>query len=607
MRFLKAPFVWIIALFALAIWPIRLWAKRRILKKSGWVELNLEGEVLEILPEERVQERLIRQILKQPEPKRVLLKRLRQLVDELIEDPYAEGMLVRLGPLGGGWVGAQEIHAELMRLRKAGKQILIHIKQNASNKELMVASAATKLMMPPTGMLMSSGSAAPGLFLKGLLDKIGFRMEVASAGRFKSAPDQFTRNQRSEADLEQTKAIVDTLDEAIVDSLKQGRGLRGEAAKKLLENAPMVGLKAAKEGYVDEAVRDEELLSVVEKYSQRIKKPRPMGARKYLTVRRPPKPVQPKKRHIGVVKVHGAIVDQAPGGSIGPAGGPMAVEGPIVANLRAALKDQNVAAVVLSVNSRGGSVTASDAIYAAVKRLNQTKPVIACFHDVAASGGYYVACGARSIVASPLTITGSIGVFSMIPTWPALADRLNIGRDVVKNHKNADLYNPWSGFDEDGRDHAQTEVRHMYDVFLDLVSEARRMDTKQADAVAQGRVWTGRDAHREGLVDSLGGFQEAVERARKEAGGFTLEDPVIISAKRPQTRPSTAEGSDTRGAVSPSESPEALAQLLRSSGLWDALMSRLPNRQVATEMLNLWLSQQPGSPMYWAWSPIPHQ
>jgi protease-4 len=217
--------------------------------------------------------------------------------------------------------------------------------------------------------------------------------------------------------------------------------------------------------------------------------------------------------------------------------GRAAVEAAVVADLRAALADPHIGAVILHVNSRGGSVTASDGIYAAVRRLNQEKPVIACFGEVAASGGYYVACGARAIVASPLTVTGSIGVFAMFPTWPGLTERLSIQHDVIKNRSHAALYDPWGGFDDEARALADREVGAMYEDFLNLVATARHKTRDEIHAVAEGRVWIGADALRVGLVDGLGGMTEASERARKAYGKPLADEMVLVKARGHETRP----------------------------------------------------------------------
>jgi len=221
----------------------------------------------------------------------------------------------------------------------------------------------------------------------------------------------------------------------------------------------------------------------------------------------------------------------------------------VVDDLRAALADKSVGAVVLHVNSRGGSVTASEAIWAAVRRVDKDKPVIACFGDVAASGGYYVACGARNIVAAPLTVTGSIGVFGMLPTWPELAARFGVGHDVIKNFDNAALYDPWGGLDARALAHVQREVEGMYEDFVGKVSDARRLPVETVKAVAEGRVWMGTAAREHHLVDGLGGITEAIDRAKSEAGGRFEADPVLVHSLRSRPRPAPFEAKTEKASL----------------------------------------------------------
>ena len=567
----------------------------------GWVELSLAGDVAELKREEQVQDLLLRRIFRQPEPRRVVLERLRRLVDELLSDTYAKGVLVRLGPLSGGWTSADSIRKELLRLRDGGKQVILQIERVAGNRELLVASAADQLLMPPMGTIAAGGTAAPGLFLKGLLDKVGLTMEVASVGRYKSAPDQFTRTNRSDADQEQTQAIVDALDNALIEALQSGGDRDETKARNFLREAPIVGQRAYKLGLVDGLALDEDLSRYIQGPEGDVHDLPPLPAGRYLRMRTLPQPWRRIERHVGIVRVVGNILDEGPPQGMGSA--EAAVEKRVVSDLRCALNDPAVASVILLIDSRGGSVTASDAIWSAVKRLDQEKPVVACFSDVAASGGYYIACGARAIVCSPLTLTGSIGVFSIVPTWPELTQKLGISQDVVKNLENADIYNPWSGFDQKRREHAQHEVEVMYETFLERVQHAREMTRDEAHNVGQGRVWTGQDAHKVRLVDGLGGFTEAFERAKSLAGEDVAERPQIVRAKRPQSRPSPVR---TEGAVSPADFLRRIVGPSPQSDWIRLLSTHGTDQAIIAEFLTLWATRSPYTTAAWLWSPVGH-
>ena len=553
MGLLRRLFLPFVALFLLVLWPLRQRARTRALKKKGWTELRLSGEIVELRPTPDFAQTFARRLLKRKDPPRVVLTRLRKFVGEVVSDPYAKGVLVRIGPLSGGWAAAAAVRAELLRIKEAGRHLVVHLENSVDNRQALIATAGSRLLMTPTAAMGAAGVAAPGLFLRETLSKIGLRVEALAHGKYKSAPEQFTRVDRSEPDTEQTKAIVDQLDEALLSALSEGRVIPRGDAEALVDAAPMTGARAKEAGFCDDVARDEDLGEVLQRLNATEDGPAPvpMGAARYLRLRTLPAIWPSKRRHIGVVRVHGAILDQA--GSVPLPEQQAAVTETVVDDLRAALVDPHVAAVVLHINSRGGSVTASDAIYSAVRRLDQEKPVIACFGDVAASGGYYVGCGARAIVASPLTLTGSIGVFGLVPTWAELTERLAIGHDVLRNRKNAAMYNPWAGFDSDARAHAQREVSSMYEAFIELVAERRQLSSSEVDTVAQGRVWTGRDARQHRLLDDLGGFTAAVEQAKSEAGGTISSDPVIVTAKGPQTRPQPFRGAPTASSWSPGE------------------------------------------------------
>ncbi len=302
---------------------------------------------------------------------------------------------------------------------------------------------------------------------------------------------------------------------------------------------PSWGVHAHEAGYCDALVFDETIPRHIQTTASLDAAPDLQDAAAYLKKRTLPPIWRRREKIVGIVEVHGAIVDHAPrhAGLMDQSANRKSV----VDDLRAALEDSKIGAVVLHVNSRGGSVTASDAIYAMVARVNEEKPVIACMGDVAASGGYYVACGARTIVAHPLTITGSIGVFAMLPTWPELTERLALGHDTVQNRQNATLYNPWVAFTDEAKAHANREVEAMYQTFLSLVAKARKLEATQVAECAEGRVWSGKDAQAQGLVDDLGGFARAVDLAKEAAGGRFASEPRRVKVRGERARPAVVD------------------------------------------------------------------
>lgn len=535
LRYLRLLGIPLVVIWAIFIRPIQNRARKRILKKHGWLELKLDGQVVEMAPFEKLPQQLMKKLMNREDPPRVVMSRMRRFTKEVLEDKWARGVLVRIDSLQCGYAMADALRRELATLREAKKEVIVHIARNAGNLEMLVASAGTKIYATPVGALASVGASSVGLFMADTLERLGMKMEVVSRGRFKSAPERFTRTERSEADEEQTRAIIDEIDRKLVQSFADGRRIPEPDAVEMIDACPVIGSQALEAGMIDGIARDEDLGETVQQIEELDEPPKMIGAGRYLDARTIPPIFPGRKKKIGIVNVHGAIVDRAPPQQ--QFGGTAAVEKAVVNDLREALEDKNIAAVVLHVNSRGGSVTASDAIYSAVKRLDQEKPVIACFGDVAASGGYYVACGARSIVCDPLTITGSIGVFSMMPTFEQLTQKVAMGTDVVLNRRNAALFNPWQHRSEESTKATDAEVGAMYDRFLDIVGEARGFGREEADENAQGRVWTGRAARERRLVDSLGGMEEALRRAAEEATARVSEIPVLVSAKGNKSRP----------------------------------------------------------------------
>jgi protease-4 len=546
-RFLLALFAPLRFLLRLIFRPLIRRSRRKALSKDGWLELHLDGEIREVRHPSRLPP-IVKKWLRREDPPQVVLSRLRRFADDAALDPLVKGVLVRVDLLGGGFASAAAIRAELDKLRDAGKQLFVHIASHAGNKEMLIATAATRLAMTPSGALAAVGASSIGLFLKDTLDRFGVKVEVAAKGRYKSAPEQMTRTDRSAFDREQTQALIDRADTALLDAIVRGRGFTAERTKALIDRSPMIGILAEKEGYCDELARDEDLPERVQTYASLPKPPDLIGAGRYLDWGDRLRPRKKRKQKlVGVVEAHGAIVEQA--STYGSYVDRLAVQKNVVNDLRAALEEPEIGAVILHVDSRGGSVTASDAIYAAVQRLDREKPVIACFGDVSASGGYYIACGARAIVCSPMTITGSIGVFAMYPTWPELGERFAVHHDVVKNFKNAALYNPWTRMPEETRAHAEGEVDAMYETFIELVAKARNKTRDEIHAVAEGRVWAGTDAHRVGLIDGLGGMTEAVERAKAAARDVSFgEDLLYVRAKESMDRPSPPEKEEAANA-----------------------------------------------------------
>jgi protease-4 len=514
--------------------PWHLIRRRRAAGSAGRLRLVLDAPLRShaSAPEPR-----LRRLLQRSRRGRALpVTRLVRALRLAAVDPGVKSVELSLAGVSGSLRLVRVLHRELLALRAAGKRLLVHARQPLDNAPYALATAGERLLVRPAVPLAPIGVASDQVFVGPVLERLGIEVVVFAAGRYKSAPEALTRSTRSAEDREQATALVRGLDAALVDTIAAGRGRASDAVRAMMDAGPTHGALAVERGLADGLAHDEELAIQLAALDGADADAHAVELDDYAARRRLPRLLPERGRAIGVVEVSGAIIDRGQ-----PYSGLLsrsAVEAQVVADLRAALASPRIAAVVLSIDSPGGSVLASEAIWSAVRRVDREKPVIALMNDVAASGGYYAAIGARAIVASPETITGSIGVFATSFVAPALAARVGLTTDLVHERRHAGLFSPFRPVDDAVRALGEAEVQAMYRTFVELVSAARRRSYAEIDAVAQGRVWLGADAHAAGLVDGLGGLEEAIDRARTAAGGRLRADPVVLGARKPLPVPS---------------------------------------------------------------------
>ena len=500
-----------------------LWRRRTFRPGRSYV-LDWSGDVVETEHERRLETWLREQF--SPGKKSVRLSEVRALRRSL-ELRAPSSLLVRIGPLNAGYARCMELRQELVRMAKT-TTVYVHLPHGAEGRELLVASAGHHVSAPPTVHLSPVGAATTAFFFTRLLGRLGLKANVVSRGRYKSATEPFTRTERSEEDREQATALVRGLDQALIAALESRPSLESRDLRALIDGAPYSGTKAAEVQLIDACLREEELMPKIAAGLGQSK----LGLHRAEKLERGGKVprlrlVRPRTTEVGLVMVDGAIVDRRASGQLTQAAGSEVID-----DLRTALEDDGLGAVVLHINSPGGSVAASDAILGAVQRLDREKPVVAFFSDVAASGGYYIACGARKIVACEKTITGSIGVFHVLPDFSELLERLEINVDTIKLGRNADFASPWNPLSEAQREHLDREVAEIYDRFVALVATARQRTPAEIESVAGGRVWLADDALGVGLVDDLGGFERAVQLARELSTTACEETPRLVRTKR---------------------------------------------------------------------------
>jgi len=390
-----------------------------------------------------------------------------------------------------------------------------------------LASVFGEVWMQPSGTVGLIGFATNALFLRDALDKAGIEAQFTARGEYKSAANMFTQDRYTDAHREADSRLIDSLHSQVWQGIAESRGLDVAVLDTLADRAPLLRDDAVgaslidRIGFRDEAYRRIGELTDPDADSDPDDAPPRLFLSRYAQTRErgPSLPGRKKDPAVAVITVAGPIVGGRGGPGLSPFGRSSAGGDTIAAALRQATADDDVKAVVLRVDSPGGSVTASETIWREVGRVRAAgKPVVASMGSVAASGGYYVAMAAEVVLANPATITGSIGVITGKLIARELKDRLGVGSESLRTNANADAWSVNSPFTAEQHEMVEAEADLFYDDFVRRVAEARKMSIEDVGIVARGRVWTGADAIERGLVDELGGLRTAVRRAKVLAG-----------------------------------------------------------------------------------------
>ncbi|MGL5445624.1 MAG: signal peptide peptidase SppA, partial [[Mycobacterium] stephanolepidis] len=459
-------------------------------------------------------------------------------IHRAIDDPRVAGLIARvqIPPAAAGAV--QELRAAIEAF-SAVKPSVAWSETYPGTLAYYLASAFGEVWMQPSGTVGLIGFAASGTFLRGALDKAGVEAEFLTRGQYKSAANLFTEDGYTEAQREADGRLLESLSEQVRDGVAVSRKLDPAEVDALADRAPLRRTDAVAAGLVDRiGYRDEAYARIGELTGvQAEKEPPLLYLARYARATRPQVPSLPalpalpgraSRRTIGVVTLAGPIVSGRSGPRLFPPG--PASGGDVIAEaLRDAVADDSVAAIVLRVDSPGGSVNGSETIWREVMRAREAgKPVVASMGAVAGSGGYYVAMGADAILANPGTITGSIGVITGKFITRGLKEKLGVASDTLRTNANADAWSSNEPFTDEQRDLVEAEIDMHYEDFVQRVADGRNLSVDAVKAVAQGRIWSGRDALEHGLVDELGGFRDAVAKAKKLAD-IDADDDVRIA------------------------------------------------------------------------------
>ena len=463
----------------------------------------------------------------------LLLRQAVAAIHRAAEDTRIAGLIARV-QLSAAPPGAVQELREAIVAFTAVKPSLAWAETYPGTLSYYLASAFREVWMQPSGTVGLIGFATNALFLRDALDKAGLQAQFIARGEYKSAANMFTQDRYTEAHREADSRLIESLHNQVWQGIAESRRLDVSALDELADRAPLLrddALSAAlidRVGFRDEAYRRIGELTDPDADSNPDSDDAPprLFLSRYAQTRHaqtrghgPSLPGRKTKPAVAVITVAGPIVGGRGGPGLSPFGRSSAGGDTIAAALREAGADDDVKAVVLRVDSPGGSVSASETIWREVCRVRAAgKPVVASMGSVAASGGYYVAMAAEVIVANPATITGSIGVITGKLVARELKDRLGVGSESLRTNVNADAWSVNSPFTAEQYDMVETEANLFYDDFVRRVAEARKMSVEDVGIVARGRVWTGADAIERGLVDELGGLRTAVRRAKVLAG-----------------------------------------------------------------------------------------
>ena len=438
------------------------------------------------------------------------------------ENEDIKGIYLQANSLGTSYASLQEIRNALLDFKESGKFVIAYA-DSYTQGLYYLSSAADKVLLNPKGMIEWRGIASTPLFYKDLLQKIGVEMQIFKVGTYKSAVEPFIATEMSPANREQVTTFISSIWSQVTEGVSASRNIPVDSLKAYADRMLMFypAEESVRCGLADTLVyrndvRDylKRLVDIDEDDNLSL-----LGLGDMINVRKN----VPKDKSGNIIAVYyasGEITDY-PGSATSEEG---IVGSKVIRDLRKLKDNDDVKAVVLRVNSPGGSAFASEQIWYAVKELKTKKPVIVSMGDYAASGGYYISCGADTIVAEPTTLTGSIGIFGMVPNVKELTDKIGLSYDVVKTNKYADFGNIMRPFSEGEKALLQMMVAEGYDTFITRCAEGRHTTKEAIEKIAEGRVWTGETAKKLGLVDELGGIDKALDIAVKKANlnGYTV-------------------------------------------------------------------------------------
>ena len=428
------------------------------------------------------------------------------------EQNAIKGIYLDMGLFFTGTSNVDAIRRELMNFKESGKFVVAYA-DNFTQAGYYLASVADEVYLNPLGTLALTGFSSETLFYKGLLEKVGVEMMVFKVGKYKGAVEPFIGEKLSDENREQITVYQQGIWNNVVNGIAKSRKILPSDVNHFADEGLFLAdpLHAVECGLIDDTkYRIEVEKIVMEKAEQVGESLKTIGISK---MKRAKSLVREYRNKIAVLYAEGEISSVPSSYSAGTG-----ITEKLTKELKKLQDDENVKAVVLRVNSPGGSAFVSEQIWKQVVELKKTKPIVVSMGNVAASGGYYIACAANKIVAEENTLTGSIGIFGLFPNTSGLFEKLALTTDVVKTNTYSDMGDPSRPMTDDEQALIQSNIERGYEVFLTRCAQGRKMSIEAIDSIGQGRVWTGCQAHELGLVDELGGIDRAIELAVELSG-----------------------------------------------------------------------------------------
>src|SRR6185369_6747655 len=497
----------LIVVVGIAIFVSALRGDRPSIQDNSVLALKISGSMPDYVPDDP-----FRRIFGgQPQSLGSLLAQFRKAkVDKRIT-----AVLLDIDMSETGWAKSEEIRTAIEDFRTSGKPVYAYM-ETGLNKDYYIATACDKIFVPPPGELFTIGLAADVMFFRGSLDKLGVYPDMYQIGKYKSAGDTFTQKQMTEAHREYINSMLDDLYGRYLDGISKARKKSVDEVKALIDEAPYSAAKAKEIGLIDGALYHDDV-------EKELKKRLGYKDTDDLHIARGGDYKQITQESLGLNKgdkiaIVYAAGDITSGRSTFSGNGQETIgSDSLVKTINDVRDDRSIKAIVLRIDSPGGSGLASDIIWRAIEAAKAKKPIVVSMSDVAASGGYYIACNANKIVAEPSTITGSIGVVGGKPVLKGFYDWIGVSNEYVMRGKNAGMFRESEKFSDTERAKFQEFLKNTYDDFTSKVAKGRGKEQTYIDSIGQGRVWTGFQGKERGLVDEYGGLDKAIELAKQLA------------------------------------------------------------------------------------------